>query len=429
MSEISQFNCNDCNLVFDTQKALKNHLNKSKAHKDMSEFRTCEYCKKTLSSSYNLKRHLSICKSKIEYIKKELEEKERIDSLKIAEKIEEEKKKHQKALAEINNLKSKLEEEQQAKNQLTELSLKTIQNIANNTKNVTNNITIYNYIQPITHEFLADILKHRRTDMITNGNDLIDLFADKLKDKVFQTDSSRHVIMYKEGEEMKRDPHAKELSKKIFSVSAPELQPFKSLVEDKIKCLHSSTNLDDLMEQTNKLVFLDSLSNPKDSYITEFGKNLVQKLPTKEHFFRNLSSNTFFNLKIYIESKIYSSITLGQEVCEVFLGGCFRLGVLVKRMLEESKLIMINPKKPEEVLLKDDEGMWRKDIGCKILTEIVREILNENEPKMVEILANEQNRKIANLLNGFDILLNFMDLIKFRNGDNADKFLSGLTFM
>lgn len=435
MSEI--FFCDLCKVGFNSLKSLTSHKNKSKMHKNNGVTVSCEYCKREFSCTKSLKRHSTVCKVRLIKVEIENKDEEKINSVKkdIEElKIQIKDEHVLNVKKEVEYLKQKLEEEKQEKNKLTELSLKTIQTVATNAKTITNNFNVYNYIQPITQECLIDILKQRRKDMITSDYELVDLFAEKLKDKVFQTDSARHVIMYKDGEEMRRDPNAKELSRKIFLVSAPELQNFKPLVEDSVKSIPEEASLDYILEENKKLYFLNSLSDPKDNYLNEFGRNLVQKLPTKEQFFRNQSNWTFFNLKLLLEKKLFNENNSSIVVCQYFLSGVFHFALNISRILKDNDFICINDLNfmsscdKVKIRIKSDDDNFVDDNEAKILMEISREILLDNDNKVLDILTTEERSKTVNMLAGYEILCNYFELRKFKNGEMSEKFIAGISY-
>lgn len=439
-----QFRCDLCDVAFNSVQALTCHKNRSSAHKPLSN-NLCNFCNKRLSCAKSLKRHLATCKEKIAFEEAEREEEERKQRIEEYErKLESEsriaeitKRESEFVKKEYEYIKSKLDEEKIDKKELAEISFKTIQTVASNsksitkniTKNITNNINVYNYIQPITQECLLEILKYRQKEMITSNNELVDLFADKLKDKAFQTDRARNVIMYKDGEEMKRDPNAKELSKQIFLVSAPELQPYRPLIEDTLRIGQKNNNLsiDRVTEECQKLCFLNSLSNPQDnSLLNEFGKNLAQKLPTREQFFRNQTNYTFFNLKILLEKTMFSETNTPYDMCQYFLCGIFSLGFNISRLLQNEGFIKVNYDNTEFIFLKQDEGEFHKDKEGKILTEIVVEIISENSSKILKLLSKESMRQSVNMLPGFEILSSYSQLMEFKDGEHLQSFHDGL---
>ena len=292
---MSTFTCNICDFIAVTSAGLKIHKNK----KHVPEIDTrCIYCKKTISNKSNLKKHILVCKVRIQQeqaknealmlkeqvIKAKAEAEAAEEKARITEQIIQAKAEAQVAEVKARTAEEKLQLMNEAKNEMIEVNNKAKQEITDilkqqlekaqtkqtkvvkNTMN--NNITI-NTLEPITSERIFNDIKQysneaTRTNKLPRDHADIMLFLYEQNPRSFvTTDSSRQILAWVDGDDKKNnnqiihDKKGVQLSRKIHTtiVSSKEdpLLSLAQLIEDARRNISSEEDSQKVMKAYDTL--------------------------------------------------------------------------------------------------------------------------------------------------------------------------------
>ena len=295
------FNCNQCDLVFSSNKALLTHLNKSNAHKEKLVF-TCDLCKTTFESDQKLKVHIQTCelKQQIKSLTKENkhlnEQKQTFEKQNI---VLEEKVKL------LNDLIDKKEERIK---ELQQVNVTVQYNQVNNQININqssdvNYKNIVDRLPPVKLKELEYLFNSFPANTFESYESFTKFISnDYLKYRVICTDLRRKTLAWKdENRNIIKDKEGRLLSQTVKNIGKKNHKKLDAIAKELASKL-DYTNISQAIRDSTSSEFRDVFYYKDDQHFqSNFIPKLVKRVTNIKNI-NNLPNRTFVNIKLAVNN-------------------------------------------------------------------------------------------------------------------------------